>query len=243
MKAANAPRGIVVDAPFRITVPLARWMRETLQVIGFIRCAPHADDWSPGWLDLLSEEELREVTADGFGMTMYQIYRAGRQVTAEDGRACGDALIRHARSICLPDGCTLWFDAESFRAIADCLGVIETWARRVSYITDSRGTYNGSNFLLPDMTANLDAREQGEALWRLRGINRYWASMSQVYTPSVRGNCGHQIWEYVLHGSGPADWHVEPYRPNDPAHKGTRRFDLNATRRDSLGGRLRWAVR
>jgi hypothetical protein len=242
MKVENAGRGLVVDAPFRISVELAQWMKATLQIQGFVRCAPHAGGWAPDWLDVLTEEELRELTSAGFGVTVYQIFRGSRQRTAEQGQAAGEALVEHCRSICLPDGVTLWCDCESFRDDADVTGYIDAWRKRAAYISDSRGVYVGSGFLLPDMHARADAREQGDRLWGLSGINRYWLSLSQVYTPSVRGCCLDQAWEYVLHGSGPDDWRVEEYRPNDPAHKGTKRFDINASRRDSLGGRMRWAT-
>jgi hypothetical protein len=242
MKVANAGRGLVVDAPFRITVELAKWMRSTLQVQGFIRCLPHAEGWHPDWLDLLSADELNQLTDAGFGVTGYQIYSGRRQTSEAQGRAAGEAMVEHCKAIGLPDGVTLWCDCESFRDSADVAGYIAGWRARASFHTDSRGVYMGSNFRLPNMQANSDAREQGERLWDLVGINAYWASMSQVYTPSVRGICVDQAWEYVLHGTCCCDWRVEEYDPNNPEHKGTKRFDLNVSRRDSLGGRLRWAV-
>ncbi len=242
MRVANAGRGIVADAPFRISVKLARWMQSTLQVQGFIRCMPHAGGWRPGWLDVLTNTELCELTDAGLGVGTYQIFRGWRQITAEHGRASGEALVEHAKSIGLPDGVTAWCDCESFRSNADTLGYIDTWRKRAAFITDTRGTYNGSNFLLPDMKAKPDPREQGEALWRLKGINRYWYSMSQVYNASVRGPCLDQGWEYVLWGDGPKTWRVVEFDRNNPKHKRAKRFDLNVSRRDSLGGRMRWAV-
>jgi len=243
VRVANAGRGLVIDAPFRITVELARWFRDTLCVQGFVRCLPHAHGWHPDWLDLLSAEELQELTEAGFGVTGYQIFRGSRQTSEEQGRAAGEAMVEHCREIGLPEGVTLWCDCESFRDSADVLGYIQGWRKRASYHTDSRGLYIGSGFLLPDMTARADAREQGDRLWGISGINRYWASMSQVYTPSVRGICLDQAWEYVLHGSGPDDWRIEEYSPSNPAHKGSRRFDINASRIDSLGGRMVLAVK
>lgn len=243
MRVANAGRGLVIDAPFRITVELAKWFRSTLCVNGFVRCMPHADGWAPDWLDLLSAEELNEITAAGFGVGGYQIFRGSRQVTAEHGRAAGDALVEHARAIGLPDGVTLWCDCEAFRDNADVAGYIDAWQVRASYATDSKGVYCGSGFRLPDMSATSDAAVQGERLWGLLGITRYWLSMSRVYTPSVRGPCLDQVWEYVLHGSGPCDWRIEEYSASNPAHEGSRRFDINASRIDSMGGRMLWAVK
>ena len=243
MRVDTAPRGIVVDAPFRITAALAEWMKATLNVAGFVRSMPHAGGWAPDWLDVLTAEELGELTDAGFGVTGYQIFRASRQITAEHGRAAGESLAEHARAIGLPDGCTLWCDCESFRAEADVLGYIDGWRQRVAYVTDSRGVYCGSGFLLPDMTARNDAREQGDRLWALRGITRYWLALGQVYTPSVRGCCLDQIWEYVLLGTDASDWRLEPYRSKNLSHNGARRLDINGCRIDSLGGRMHWAVR
>lgn len=243
MKVDTAPRGVVVDAPFHITVPFARWLRQTRNVTGFVRSMPHAGGWCPSWLDPLSADELGELTDDGFGVTGYQIFRASRQVTAEHGRAAGDSLVEYAREIGLPDGCTLWFDAESFRDSADVLGVIDAWRKRVAYFTDTRGIYVGNGFRLPDMAATADAREQGDHLYALRGINRYWLALGQVCTPSVRGCCLDQIWEYALLDTGPDEWRLEPYRKRNPDHKGRRRLDLNGSRIDSLGGRMAWAVK
>jgi hypothetical protein len=87
-----------------------------------------------------------------------------------------------------------------------------------------------------------DPRTQGDSLYALQGITRYWQSISRVWAPSVRGACLSQAWEYVLRGSGPKDWRIEPFNPNRPSHEGAKRFDINAHRIDAKGGRLMWAV-
>jgi hypothetical protein len=243
MKVRNAPRvGRIVDAPWRVSVELAEWLAEAERVRGFIRTLPHAGGYT-SFTEPLGAAELRELTDAGFGVTGYQIYSGRRQQTAEDGRAAGEAVVEHCREIGLPDGCTLFTDSESFRDGADTLGYIERWAKRVAYITDTRGDYVGSGFLLPDMKASPDPEIQGERLYRsLPGINRYWLSMSQVQQPAVRGACLIQEWEFALLGEGPKTWRVEPY--DEERHgRGAKRFDLNTHRIDAKGGRVRWAVR
>ena len=244
MRVAKAPRGIVIDAPFRITPEFAEWLRDSqLRVKGFVRTIPHAGGSCPSYIDPLSADELRQLTDAGFGVTVYQIFRGSRQITSEHGRACGEAAVEHCKEIGLPGGVTCWIDCEAFRDNADTLGFIQANAKRLSYFTDSRGVYIGSNFRLPDMQARDDPREQGDRLYDLKGINRYWQSMSQVWTPSVRGPCGCQIWERVLYGSGPDDWELVRYDRRNPDHQHRPRLDVNAHRIDSKGGRMMWAVK
>jgi hypothetical protein len=249
MRTDNADRGFVIDCPFRVRPELARWLKKQFpggDLLGFVRCFPHAGGWRPNWLDVLSAEELTELTGEGFGVAGYQIFRASRQQTAEHGRAAGEAMTEHAKAIGLPDGVTLFTDLEAFRAGADCAGYIDAWSRRVAYATESRGAYIGSNFLLPAMDCPEKERTpaiQGDRLYALAGISRYWLSMSQVATPSTRGPCLDQVWEYVLFGAGPDTWRIEPYSRRNPDHEHRPRFDISASRIDSLGGRLQWAVK
>ncbi len=252
MRVKGASRAwMIADAPWRVELELARWMRKHLRVTGFVRCFPHAGGYTT-WTEPLGAEELGELTDDGFGVGGYQIFRASRQMDGEDGAAAGEAMAEHATQIGLPDGVTLFTDAEAFREGAETRDYIDRWQKRVAYVTDSRGVYNGSNFLLPQMPANTDPGVQGERLYKLKGITRYWMAMSKVYTASTRGPCLSQMWEYALLGDGPpkcdppdgyVPWYIEPYDGDNPAHKGRRRFDLNSPRIDSKGGRLMLAVK
>ncbi len=246
MRSARAPRCFVADVPWEVSTEFAEWIGDKMLVKGFVRTIPHADGYTHD-TEPCTGDELRRLTAAGFGMSLYQIFRSPRQMTANHGQAAGTYAADYAADIGYQSDATLWYDCEQPRPGSDVLGCAEQWASAArGRGHDDRGTYWGANALLPNIeipAKEKDPRIQGDRLYALKGFKRYWIAMSgYIPMPARRGPVMNQIWELALRGTRPATWRLEYYDEGNPEHRRCKRLDINGTRIDALGGRMRWMV-
>lgn len=108
--------------------------------------------------------------------------------TAAMGTADGQQDYQHLKAAGIPTGCTVWIDLEgcagSPTAVAQWINARATVLRSAGYDV---GLYVGAGDVL-----------NGQQLYALSTIDRYWKSLSDVPTPETCGFCMLQLWKTVM---------------------------------------------
>ena len=231
MKTVRAPRALGLDCAWEIDRPLAEWFVKH----GFRYALRYIDRTYPGrggpsWLQYLSKEELATLLDAGMGVGLVQRAKFhGRELLcAEYGREMGRNAALNLHKLDIPGGVTVWCDAEwtdepTPLQIRDYLN---GWSSVVKSEGFKPGLYVGAG-CAPPLTA--------EALYKLPRFKSYWQSVSQVQNVATRGYGLVQSWEYVLRGTKPETWRLQTMTSENKT-KG-RRFDLDMSHIDALGGR------
>jgi hypothetical protein len=232
METVRIGRTIGFDSSHYVSPDFGRWMMSHGHrfVMRYLRRSELVDeDPSETWPVSLSRSELEGLLDVGLAVGLTQFYRGSQMLTEADGYKAGAAMVANAKSLGASGGVTLFCDAEwsdSRSKEADQLGYINGWSAAVKdQGAASIGLYVGSNTGL-----------SGEQLYKLRRYSRYWKSLSHVPTPTPRGYCLTQSWEYVIRGTRPETWALEPMS-SDNKSKG-QRIDLDLAAIDSKGGRI-----
>lgn len=112
---------------------------------------------------------------------------AGWVPTAEMGTEDGTTDVQHLTDVGIPKGCTVWIDLEG------CAGnavVVAAWVNARAAVIKAAGfdvgLYVGSGDVL-----------NGQQLYALAQVDRYWRSLSSVPTPDTCGFSMLQLWKTI----------------------------------------------
>lgn len=134
-------------------------------------------------LDLMTPgaaEDYHTALAAGLQVQVFQGYWGPAWTGGPSAaRQRGAAAVDIARHWGLPAGAIIWLDSEAWPAEVDAAAAaawIDTWA-----VTVTTGHYQ------PGLYVGAQQPLDGEQLWALAAMHRYWRSASDVPTPAHRG--------------------------------------------------------
>lgn len=140
------------------------------------------------YLGSVTAAELQVILAAGLLFMPVTFSRApGWIPSAGMGTADGNLDVQHLNQAGVPKGCTVWIDLEgcagSAQAVADWVNSRASVIRAAGYDV---GLYVGAGDVL-----------NGQQLYSLAQIDRYWKSLSDVPTPATCGFCMMQLWKTI----------------------------------------------
>ncbi len=141
------------------------------------------------YLGSVTAQELADILAAGLLFMPVTFSRApGWIPTPGLGTSDGQQDVQHLKALGLPSGCTVWIDLEgcagSAQAVADWVNSRAQVIRSAGFDV---GLYVGGGDVL-----------NGQQLYSLAQIDRYWRSLSQdVPTPASCGFCMLQLWKTI----------------------------------------------
>jgi len=180
-----------------------RWVARYLRPDGRVNDAPEPGGDYLG-CHSLSRAELADILAAGFAVVPVQFGPSrGTQIAPAGGRERGEAMVRSARGLGLPEGVHLWADAEGRRMddadgdgkpgtlsdAAACMAYLRALAGPVMR-SDNAGLYYAAGLPL-----------SGAQLYSLP-FTAYWSGANALPTPAGRGLsiCQSKLYDGSEHG-------------------------------------------
>lgn len=140
------------------------------------------------YLGSVTSAELTAILSSGLMFMPVTFSRApGWVPTAAMGTTDGQTDVQNLKSAGIPEGCTVWIDLEgaagSATAVAAWVNARASIIRAAGYDV---GLYVGAGDVL-----------NGQQLYSLSQVDRYWKSLSEVPAPDDCGFCMLQLWKTV----------------------------------------------
>lgn len=162
MRIVKAPVGAGFDASTYVTpAAAADFVRAGYQfAVRYIRRDQHVNDKpDSGWPVSLSRQELHELHDAGLAVSVVQFasFSGRRYLSGSAGNTFGYAAAFNARELGIPDGCTLWVDAEWTDAPGDAavMSYLTAWGKAVAEAGYRPGCYVGYDGLTGDQWYSL----------------------------------------------------------------------------------------
>lgn len=226
MRLRKAPIGIGFDASTYVTPhQCAALVTSGYQFrLAYLRRDRHVNDHpDTGWPVSLSRQELHEHLDAGLMVSVVQFasLRGRRYLSDASGRMIGGAAAHNAGHLGLPEGTTIWVDAEWTDSPGDAavMSYLRAWGAVVADAGYRPGCYVGHEGLT------------GDQWYSLPHYRSYWCSaMRAMAEPLPRGWC---MWQGLEHSRAQAH-HGRP-----PVHGVS--LDPDMCRYDNRGDRP-WMV-
>jgi hypothetical protein len=140
------------------------------------------------YLGSVTAAELATILAAGLMFMPVTFSRApGWVPTQALGTADGQQDVEHLKAAGIPQGCTVWIDLEG---AAGSAAAVAAWVNARAVVIRSAGydvgLYVGAGDVL-----------NGQQLYALANIDRYWKSLSDVPTPEPCGFSMLQLWKTI----------------------------------------------
>jgi hypothetical protein len=191
MRIKKCPVGVGFDASTYIRPETAaKFKRAGYRfVVRYLRRDQHVNEKpDTSWPISLSVQELTELLDAGLyvGLVQFARFHGKNYLSAEHGKQVGHNAAWNAKHLGVPEGATLFYDAEWTDSPPDDLVMAElrAWAKAVSDAGYRAGVYVGYEGL------------SGSQWYSLPYVRAYWASaMKHIQEPLPRGWSCFQGWE------------------------------------------------
>ncbi len=140
----------------------------------------------------LSAAEAKAILGAGLALMPVQYAKLGYQPSAAGGAQLGANAAKNATKLGIPEGCTVWCDAEAFAADAstnDAVAFVNAWHEAVDAGGYRPGIYVGPNSKLTTAVLYSELKFQS-----------YWKSASYVGNVNTRGYQMMQSLHQKIHG-------------------------------------------